>query len=864
MLFHIPPNLVAAAARNAVPLRVDVDLSQAPPPEQLPALALLQRWTHGDAEPPKLIQLSRMQLRELVAAAGGQPIFLYNGERSAWPRPELLEEPSSGAQPGTATQGRGRSSLPSRRSGNSESGKSAGRSPAAPRPDEEAEDLVGTLDGSEHFLSVSLPSREHPCYRSLLEFLKANGFSLEPSNRRWWLRDRHKVLNLLATQGHRLRENFDLEETPNFTARTAHLREAQVNATVEESGPDDFVLNLDLAAGGAPEAELRSALATGRHYIEHGGRIYLFDEARLAKLADAQQALATAASQRQAGPAAHSTLRISRERVPQAQDILDELAPNFRPTDEWERRSRALRELSRLPPAPVPPELQATLRPYQRLGVAWLWYLQEQRLGGVLADEMGLGKTLQALALLAALTASAKNNGAAPQPAIDGAAAALSPAGDTPKKAGARPRGGQRAHKVKPPSAGAKALVVAPASLLENWRREAQRYTPQLRVLVHHGVNRLRKAEAFAAHELIITSYGTLSRDRKLFAEVEFACAIADEAQHIKNRHSQNATALRALRADTRFVLTGTPLENSLDDLRSLFAFLMPGLLPALPLGAGAEDRAWHDAQTRHATAPYILRRTKAAVAPELPKKIEQTIWCEPTPAQAALYRQWQETSERELIDLAASGASEGRLRLATLTQLLRLRQICCDPRLVSPQAHRAADSAKLAALLELLEEAIDDGHRVLVFSQFTSLFALLRPELDQLGIAHAYLDGTMNATERQREVDRFQRSPDIPVFLLSLRAGGTGLNLTAADTVVHLDPWWNPAVEAQATDRAHRIGQTRTVTSYKLICSGTVEEKVLALQEEKRAALADVFEASDAANARLSLSDLRSLLTAE
>jgi len=800
LVFHLPPNLIQAAARNAVPLRIEFDLTQAPAPQILPALALLQRWSGNASEPPRLIQLSRAQLRELLAAIGTQPLFIYNGERSPWPMPGLLKEPEE-------------------------------RKPAAPAKKREPEpisalahDGSGLLDGSEHFLAITPPPRDHPCYRSLLTFLKNNGFTLEPSNRRWWLRDRHKVLNLLATQGRRLRDNFDLEETPNFTQRTAHLRDAEVQAAVHEEG-GDFILDLDLAAGGAPESEVRAALATGRHYIEHGGRIYLFDEAKLAKLAEAQRALNThsAAARQATTPAAHTALKISRERIPLAQDILDELAPDFRPSDEWQRRSRALRELSTLPPAPLPAQLRDTLRPYQRLGVAWAWYLRNQGLGGVLADEMGLGKTLQALALLAAI------------------------ASETTK-----PK-----------------IVVAPASLLENWRREVQQYTPQLRVFLHHGANRLRRVDDFAPYDLILTSYGTLSRNRKLFAQVEFACAIADEAQHIKNRHSQNASALRALRADTRFVLTGTPLENSLDDLRSLFAFLMPGLIPALPLGAQAEDRAWHDVQTRHVTAPYILRRTKAAVAPELPQKIEQTIWCEPTAAQAALYRYWQEKTERELLDLAASGANEGRLHLATLTQLLRLRQICCDPRLVptetgapaSTGALSISDSAKFAALRELLEEAIDDGHRVLVFSQFTSLFALLRPELDALGIAHAYLDGSMSATERQHEVDRFQSSPDIPVFLLSLRAGGTGLNLTAADTVVHLDPWWNPAVEAQATDRAHRIGQTRTVTSYKLICSGTVEEKVLALQDEKRAELADVFEASDAANARLSIDDLRSLL---
>jgi SNF2 family DNA or RNA helicase len=341
---------------------------------------------------------------------------------------------------------------------------------------------------------------------------------------------------------------------------------------------------------------------------------------------------------------------------------------------------------------------------------------------------------------------------------------------------------------------------------------------------------------------------------------VEFACIVADEAQHVKNRRSQNAQALRALRARGRFMLTGTPLENSLDDLRALFEFLLPGFLDRLPTGLRADERAWHDARLRARTAPYLLRRTKKSVAPELPSKLEQTIWCEPTAAQAKLYRDMQQRTEREMIDLAAGGANEARLRFALLTQILRLRQICCDPRLIAPDSS-AEHSAKLEALRELLAEALDDGHRVLIFSQFTSLLALLRAEFDAQETAYCYLDGSMTTHARQAEVDRFQNSPDVPVFLLSLKAGGTGLNLTAADTVVHFDPWWNPAVEAQATDRAHRIGQTRQVTTYKLVCSGTVEEKVLALQQEKRALLADVFEASDAAAAKLSLDDLKSLV---
>ena len=791
---HLPPNFPAAAARDAIPLRVDLDLSAPPDAALLPALALLQRWC-AKPTPPKFIQLSRAQLRELAAALHEQPVFLENNQLTTFRHAALLA-PSAAPAPGAP---------------------SAGTSAAPRRPKPSAAPPL-LVDGSEHFLALQLPSREHPRYDDALALVKENGFVLEPSNRRWWLRDRHKVLTFLGTQLHRLRTTFDAEFTPNFERNTAHLASAEIAADVTET-VGEFSVSLGLRAGGADEAAIRTALATNRGYVEASGRIFLFDPARIAQLAAAQRALAGDPA---AGVAARRSIRIPGARAAEAQEILEELSPGFQPPESWRSRSAALRNLTALQPAPLPPSLASVLRPYQKLGVAWLWHLHRHDLGGILADEMGLGKTLQALGLLAALHAA------------------------PPTASASRPR--------------LPALVVAPASLLENWRREAARFAPALRVFVHHAGNRLADSAAFAAHDLVITSYGTLARDQALFTALRFAAVVADEAQHIKNRRSQNAAALRALDARARFLLTGTPLENSLDDLRSLFEFLLPGYLQKVPAGLRGEERAWFDQRLRAQTAPYILRRTKRSVAPELPARIEQVVWCEFTPEQARLYRETHERSERELLDLEAAGASEQKLKFAALTQLLRLRQICCDPRLVAPELPPEF-SAKLENFRELLAAALDDGHRVLVFSQFTSLLSLLRADLAAQEIAHCYLDGSMPARARQAEVDRFQASADIPLFLLSLKAGGTGLNLTGADTVVHFDPWWNPAAEAQATDRAHRIGQTRMVTSYKLIVSGSVEEKVLALQEEKRALLADVFEASDALAARLSLTELRELL---
>jgi superfamily II DNA or RNA helicase len=790
LLLHLPPNLAAAAARDAVALRIEMDPAAVPEPGLLPVLGLLQGWC-GTPRPPSFIQLTRRQLRSLAAAAAGEPIFVEGGKPVRWQHDRLVDEPEPAA---------------------AQAAPPAPQNPRARRP-VALEPLL--IDGSEHYLAVTLPSREDPRYRDVLELLKASGFVLEPSNRKWWLRDRHKTLSFLAAQGDRLRGPLEAQFTPNFSARTAHLSAAEITCEASAAG-DGWDVALGLRAGTASEAEVREAVSAGRGYLEVDGKIMLIDPARIRRLGEAQRALAggdaTSAAGRRVG-------RIGAARAAEVEELLEALFPGFRPPDEWRARTGALRNLSRLEAAPIPADFDAILRTYQRLGAAWLWHLHRSGLGGILADEMGLGKTLQALALLCAVQAQG----------------------------------------------GGASLVVCPASLVENWRREAARFAPHLRVFVHRGDSRLDAAADLANWDLVVTSYGTLARDRELLAAIDFACVVGDEAQHVKNRRSLNAQALRSLRSRGRFLLTGTPVENSLDDLRSLFEFILPGYLERVPQGARREERAWFDERLKAKTAHYILRRTKAAVAPELPARIEQVVWCTLEAEQAALYKSFQEKSERELFDLEASGAGESRLRMAALTQLLRLRQICCDPRLVAagagPESLPFEGSAKLESFREILAEAADDGHRILVFSQFTSLLALLRKELDSQGIAHCYLDGSMSSVARQAEIDRFQSSPETAVFLLSLKAGGTGLNLTGADTVIHFDPWWNPAAEAQATDRAHRIGQTRVVTSYKLVCSETVEEKVLALQDEKRALLAGVFEASDAVAEKISLADLRALL---
>ncbi|HVU17068.1 MAG TPA: DEAD/DEAH box helicase [Candidatus Didemnitutus sp.] len=796
----LPPNLAAAATRDAIAVRVELDLSVPPPPELLAGLAVLQR-IGVKPQPISLVPLKRRQLAEVVQALKGQPVFFWlnqpnvpmawSGERLSDVADHLIEAPAAPPKP-LATPA---------------PVKSPPRKAIAGKP--------ASVDGSEHFLAIALPGRESPLHLELWELLKAHGFVLEPSNGKFWLRDRHKTLNFLARHWDALRDHFHAEFSENFQRNTAAIRMAEATATATESG-DGYDLALGLSAGAAPEAAIAGAIATSRSYVADGSTVYLIRPEQVATLQRTHQALAGSP---EAPGGLRRTHRISRARVAEAEEIVVAMAPHFQPPGTWRQRSEALRHLERLTPAPVPADLERRLRPYQKLGVAWLWFLLNQGLGGILADEMGLGKTLQALALLSARISSSS-----------------------------RP--------LRP------SLVVCPASLMENWRREAARFAQNLRTLVHHGSERQLAGPTLAVTDLVITSYGTLARDDELFAAAEFDLIIADEAQHLKNRRTQAARSLRLLRGAGRFLLTGTPLENALDDLRSLFEFLMPGYLSAVPPGTRPADRAWYDERLRRQAAPYILRRTKAAVAPELPAKIEQVIHCEFSGEQAALYRRVQQTAASEVQKLADNGASDARLRLAMFTELLRLRQVCCDPRLLPGAADSKAESAKLEAFRELLDEIVDEGHRVLVFSQFTSLLELLRTELEREGVTVCQLDGSMSPRARQAEVDRFAADASIPVLLISLKAGGTGLNLTAADTVVHYDPWWNPAAEAQATDRAHRIGQTRVVTSYRLICAGTVEEKVLALQESKRALLADVFEASEEAAGRFTLTELRDLLT--
>ena len=428
------------------------------------------------------------------------------------------------------------------------------------------------------------------------------------------------------------------------------------------------------------------------------------------------------------------------------------------------------------------------LRHYQREGMGWMQFLREFGFGGCLADDMGVGKTAQVLGTLELR----RTEGHGPS------------------------------------------LVVAPRSLMFNWREESTRFTPQLRVLEHLGLG--RDAVAIRKHDLVLTTYGTLLRDAPMLSEVEFDYVILDEAQAIKNASTASAKAVRLLRGKHRLALSGTPIENHLGELWSLFEFLNPGMLgeaKVLKMAGGLAQNPSPEARQLLAQAlrPFILRRTKRQVASELPDKTEQTIFCELEGPQRKHYDELRQHYRQTLLNRVDSKGL-GRSKMHVLEALLRLRQAACHPGLLDPK--RLADpSAKLDVLLEQLNDLREEGHKALVFSQFTSLLAIVRDRLDALKVNYEYLDGATR--DRQTHVEHFQNDPACELFLISLKAGGLGLNLTAADYVFLLDPWWNPAVEAQAVDRAHRIGQTRQVFAYRLIAKDTVEEKVLELQKTKR-----------------------------
>lgn len=470
----------------------------------------------------------------------------------------------------------------------------------------------------------------------------------------------------------------------------------------------------------------------------------------------------------------------------------------------------------------IPEKVNAELRPYQKHGFNWLWFLYSYGLNGILADDMGLGKTLQTLVLL--------------QKAKD--------------------QDGRKA-----------SLIVCPTSVVYNWQRESEKFTPDLKILNLTGSERHGQLRNIAESDIVITSYALLRRDIKILKQYGLRYVILDESQNIKNVESQTAMASKQLNAQHRLALSGTPIENRLSELWSAFDFLMPGFLLDLDefrfrYVSPIEEKGNADASKRLKAqiSPFILRRLKKDVAKDLPDKLEFISYCDLIPEQQELYRQVLDKTREEMFAKMKPGA-ETVSQAQMLSALLRLRQVCCHPKLLKDYlAHDGVGSGKFDALTEMLEEIISEGHRILLFSQFVEMLNIVEDWVQRKGIRYEKLTG--ETKDRIERVERFNRDSGIPIFLISLKAGGTGLNLTGADYVIHYDPWWNPAAEDQATDRAHRIGQTKKVFVYRMITRGTVEEKIVKLQDKKRNLVDSVISVDRDLAKKISFEDLKDILT--
>ena len=625
---------------------------------------------------------------------------------------------------------------------------------------------------------------EHKLLKSVNEFILPK--KIDALN---WM---FEVLPELAKKGFEIYGEDKLDKL-----KVRHVRPKIVSQV--SSGTDWFDLKVEIDIDGLRLSyqEVMASLKKNKKFIRlNDGSAVKLDEKILKKLG----LIHTFGSK----TAKNGQVRLSKTQALIIEELLND--SDLVKTDKtFKAHLKKLKSFKHIRPAEIPSHFKGKLRPYQKSGLDWLVFLNEYELGGCLADDMGLGKTIQALALLQLQKEKLKKN--------------------------------------------LVSLIVAPTSVIFNWQREASRFTPRLKIYVHSGPERTKEIADFKKFDLIITSYALLWRDFALLKEVPFYYIILDESQKIKNPLSVTAKAAYQLKARHRLVMTGTPIENNLTELWSQFQFINPGMLGTLNAfkeyygkaieSDGDQQKA---EQLRRLIYPFILRRTKEMVVKELPPKVENILFCNMNEHQQKAYEKWRDYY-RALILKAIDEKGLNRSKMKVLEGLTRLRQLAIHPAMVEQQYHQ--NSGKFEALEDILEEVIQENHKVLLFSQFVKALSLVRKNLDERHLPYLYLDG--RTKKRQELVDQFQQNDKIKIFLISLKAGGLGLNLTAADYVIHLDPWWNPAVEAQAIDRAHRIGQVKKVFVYKMITKGTVEEKILELQQKKKK-LAEQLITTDAA----------------
>ena len=677
---------------------------------------------------------------------------------------------------------------------------------------------------------ISLPDPDDPLVRRVrsietereaVKSLAEWGF--EPGYRkndvRHYLTDPKGVLDFLGSGLPELRRrgwHIDLED--RLMALTDKMPSVVPVVTVKDAG-NDFDVNISFDAMGTDVSpvEIQAAVNRGDGYLMRNGETILIDRSAIDSIRSVFSDCATSQNGAERGwfrvKGVYSPYVRSALESLDAVDLDDSAAANWR---ERSKERTCAGGDAKYEPVSIG-RLDGILRPYQKQGVYWMRFLENSGYSGLLADEMGLGKTLQTLAWLSLPRAAP---------------------------------GGRRNGRNLP------ALIVCPTSLVRNWEAEAEKFVPELRTLVVSGADRAANFSKIDNADLVITSYALVQRDfEEAYLEREFSAIVLDEAQHIKNRQTKNAQTVKMLRSAARLVLTGTPVENSVADVWSIFDFSMPGYLGFYddfkagyeePIADGGSAAQAATERLKRKLAPFILRRLKKTVAKDLPDKIVKISYCPMSEDAEREYTAALASSRREAGGLIRSkGFAKSKFELLAL--LMKLRRI--------------ASRAKIEPFMEQLASAVEGGHKILVFSQFVKTLAELKEKLTEAGIPFCYLDGSTK--DRLGECNRFNRTPEIPVFLISLMAGGTGLNLTGADMVMHYDPWWNPAVEDQATDRAHRIGQKKTVYVIKMIASDSIEEKVLKLQRRKQAVINATVGTTDAAVMEsLSAADIAELLS--
>ena len=625
----------------------------------------------------------------------------------------------------------------------------------------------------------------------------------QPRSNRLWFMEPEEAIAFLLDAYPSLVENWRVYGEATLSRYKVRASTPVVNAAVESNEKEKWFsldIQVDYDGQNLPLERIWKAWLKGKRYVQlKDGSYASLPESWLEKLAHKLKVLGL-------DPAKPPKRQFKQFEAPVLDSLLDDL-PGAREDSFWSKLRDNIRNFQEVRQVETPAGLNAELRPYQLQGVSYLNFLDEYGFGGILADEMGLGKTIQTLSFIQ--------------------------------------------HMVNKGATGPN-LIVVPTSVLPNWDREASKFVPKLSRVIVYGTRRESIFRKIADADLVITTYALLRRDLEELEQHNFNAIILDEAQNIKNPNTITARAVRNIHARMRLCLSGTPIENNLFELWSLFEFLMPGFLGSQhafqrgvikPIKEG-------DAETleylRSRVKPFILRRTKAEVVRDLPPKIESVTYCALADEQAELYAALaRKLRDQVLADVDQKGMAKSQMSI--LDALLKLRQICCHPKLLKmdmPGFNSNMVSGKFEAFKDMIIDIVEEGHKVLVFSQFVQMLQQIRGWLQMTDIPFCYLDGS--SKDRLEQVDRFNNSPDIPIFLISLKAGGTGLNLTSADYVIHYDPWWNPAVESQATDRAHRIGQARQVFSYKLICQNTVEEKILKLQDMKRGVAEAVIPGQD------------------